>query len=378
MKENKLDIDYQNLCWDIIRNGEDKGDRTGTGTTSVFGRTIRHNMADGFPLLTTKKMSLKNIKTELFWFLQGDTNIKFLVDRGCNIWVGDAYKHYLKQYEVDATQEWLPPQYLDGYYDNECSDLDKESKYYKRGAINRFLEGRRDKPDFYLTLTEFVNEIKTNDDFAKEWGDLGPIYGKQWRDWGGIDQIQELIDTLTNNPDSRRMMVNAWNVPEIKDAVLPPCHYGFQCYTNKLTYKERYEIWYKNNWESGMEYDPNNVVDIDDPYFSRTPKRKLSLMWNQRSVDTGLGLPYNIASYGLLLLMLADEVGMVPGELIGILGDTHLYSNHIEPIKEQLFREPRPLGNVIVRDGIHSHCDGDDIILQNYSPHPSIKLPLSN
>lgn len=334
MKENKLDKDYQDLCWDILRAGEKKDDRTGTGTTSVFGRTIRHNMVDGFPLLTTKKMSLKNIKAELFWFLQGDTNIKFLVERGCNIWNGDAYKHYEKQCGVNGVEP--------------------------------------------ISMKRFINRIKTNPTFSSVWGELGPIYGKQWRNWGGIDQIQGLIDTLVNNPDSRRMIVNAWNVGELGDMVLPPCHMGFQCYTQKLTYEERYDIWYKNNYETGMEYDPKNVVNIDDPYFTSTPTRKLSLMWNQRSVDTGLGLPYNIASYGLLLLMLADEVGMVPGDLIGILGDTHLYNNHIEPIKEQLYREPRPLPNVIVRDGIHSHCDGDDIILQDYSPHPPIKLPLSN
>jgi thymidylate synthase len=333
---NRLDYDYIELVRDIIRNGEDKGDRTGTGTRSVFGRMFRHKMSDGFPLLTTKHMSLKNIKTELYWFLQGDTNIKFLVERGCNIWNGDAHKHYLQN----------------------CG---------KYGL----------KP---LSMSEFVERIKTNDEFAKVWGELGPIYGKQWRNWDGIDQIQDLIDTLNTNPDSRRMKVNAWNVGKLKEMVLPPCHHGFQCYTSKLTYKERYDIWFQNNSETGILYNPDDTkpIDFDNPNFSRTPERKLSLMWLQRSVDTGLGLPYNIASYGLLLLKLADEVGMVPHEIIGSLGDVHLYQNHIEPIQEQLQREGRSLPTVFVRDGIYSHCDNDDVVLSNYNPHPKIKLPLSN
>ena len=351
---NKLDFDYQELVKDIIRNGEDKGDRTGTGTRSVFGRMIRHNMADGFPLLTTKKMSLKNIKTELYWFLQGDTNIKFLVERGCNIWNGDAYKHY-------------------------CTGIDKFKNDFGTAWDLNWTKKNGHGEMVPFSMDEFIEMIKTNDAFAKQWGELGPIYGKQWRNWDGIDQVQELIDTLVNNPDSRRMMVNAWNVPETKKAVLPPCHFGFQCYTNKLSYEERYKIWFHRNVQQGMEYNPHGEkVNFDDPYWDRTPERKLSLMWLQRSVDSGLGLPYNIASYGLLLLMLADEVGMVPGELIGSLGDTHLYQNHIEPIQEQLQRQGRKLPRVIVRDGIHSHCDGDDVVLTNYDPHPSINLPLSN
>ncbi len=303
--KNNLDKSYQLLLQDILDNGIQKGDRTGTGTISVFGRQIRHKMSEGFPLLTTKKMAWKTMVTELLWFLRGDTNIKFLHDNNCHIWDGDYEK-----------------------------------------------SGRTD-------------------------GELGPIYGKQWRNWNGIDQISNLINELKANPDSRRLMVNAWNVGELDQMVLPPCHYGFQVYTRELTNKERYRIWFNKNYETGMEFNDELIPDFDDKYYELTPKRAISLMWNQRSVDTFLGLPFNIASYGLLLLMIADEVGMYAEELIGNLGDTHLYLNHIEQAKEQIKREPFRLPNVHIRDGMESFMPGD-IILENYISHPSIKAPLSN
>ena len=297
---NNLDKQYQSLLQDIINNGVEKKDRTGTGTISVFGRQIRHKMSDGFPLLTTKKMAFKTMVTELLWFLRGDTNIKYLVDNGCHIWDGDAYKNYTKSflgYEDIPSQEW------------------------------------------------FINEIKTNPDFANRFGDLGPIYGKQWRKWYGwrkhslTDQIANLINDLKTNPDSRRLMVNAWNVGELDQMVLPPCHYGFQCYVREGKY--------------------------------------LSLMWNQRSVDTFLGLPFNIASYGLLLEILAKEVNMIPDELIGNLGDVHLYSNHIEQAKEQINREPFQLPKLTLE---HSSLDPVELVykLEDYQSHPTIKAPLSN
>jgi len=312
---NNLDKQYQALLQDIIDNGIEKKDRTGTGTISVFGRQIRHKMSDGFPLLTTKKMAFKTMVTELLWFLRGDTNIKYLVDNGCHIWDGDAYKNYIKSflgYEDIPSQEW------------------------------------------------FINEIKTNPDFANRFGDLGPIYGKQWRKWTKkkmytstdgsyeniygetetvADQIANLINGLKTNPDSRRLMVNAWNVGELDQMVLPPCHYGFQCYVREGKY--------------------------------------LSLMWNQRSVDTFLGLPFNIASYGLLLEILAKEVNMVPDELIGNLGDVHLYSNHIEQAKEQITREPMQLPKLTLE---HSSLDPVELVykLEDYQSHPTIKAPLSN
>jgi thymidylate synthase len=300
---NKIDKQYQDLLQDILDNGVEKKDRTGTGTISVFGRQIRHKMSEGFPLLTTKKMPWKSIVTELLWFLQGNTNIKWLVDNGCNIWNGDAYKNYLK---------WAG-----------------------------------NNP---LTIEEFIEKIKTDSDFAGVYGELGPIYGKQWRKWanGGevfddvhyYDQIANLINDLKTNPDSRRLMVNAWNVGELDQMVLPPCHYGFQVYTRELSLERRYNIWFNNNYETGMErfFDPSNLPDFDNDYYKPTPTRAISLMWNQRSVDTFLGLPFNIASYGLLLEIIAKEVNMVPEELIGNLGDVHLYSNHIEQAKEQIGR----------------------------------------
>ena len=315
---NNLDKQYQALLQDILDNGTPKSDRTGTGTISVFGRQIRHNMKDGFPLLTTKKMPFKTIVTELLWFLRGDTNIKYLVENGCHIWNGDAYKSFLNQ-----------------------------------------RDGKLSRPP---SQEEFINKIKTDNEFAKKWGDLGPIYGKQWRKWqtysayqkiatyesgrglytykenDEIDQIQNLINDLKGNPDSRRLMINAWNVGDIDQMVLPPCHYGFQVYTRELSHDERFEIYKK---VCGRDLQPHiSGINFKQFHFDEfnVPTRAISLMWNQRSVDTFLGLPFNIASYGLLLEMIAKEVNMVPEELIGNLGDVHLYSNHIEQAKEQIGR----------------------------------------
>jgi thymidylate synthase len=348
---NKLDTDYQALLKDIIYNGREKGDRTGTGTISVFGRQIRHKMSDGYPLLTTKKMAFKTMVTELLWFLKGDTNIKYLVDNGCNIWNGDAYKKY-----ISKTNEY-----------------------------------KGNWPD---TIEEFVERIKTDDEFAAKWGELGPIYGKQWREWKinlidpntmefvpPIDQIQNLINDLKNNPDSRRLMVSAWNVGELEEMTLPPCHYGFQVYTRELLPNER-----KIEWAKSIGKDPSYAYklsqeDLDDRGF---PRRTISLMWNQRSVDTFLGLPFNIASYGLLLLILAKEVNMLPDELIGNLGDVHLYKNHIAQAKEQMERAPYKLPTILFKDHLEDFDSIIDIlrvkdfVLDGYESHPSIKAPLNN
>ena len=317
---NNLDKKYQQLLSDIIEFGVEKKDRTGTGTISEFGHQIRHKMSEGFPLLTTKKMAWKTMVTELLWFLRGDTNIKYLVDNNCHIWDGDAYKNYDINYS-----NWK-----DGFVGIDVDDA-------RNNEIRKF------------TQEEFINKIKTNDEFARKWGELGPIYGKQWRKWDGkngrIDQIDDLVKELKTNPDSRRLMVSAWNVGELDQMVLPPCHYGFQVWTRE---------------ENGQRY--------------------ISLMWNQRSVDTFLGLPFNIASYGLLLHILANEVNMIPDELIGNLGDTHLYSNHIEQAKEQIGRTSFDLPKLKTDakiDGIC--CNGpDDFILEGYQYHPTIKAPLSN
>jgi thymidylate synthase len=323
---NKLDKQYQDLLQSILDYGVKKQDRTGTGTKSIFGYTIRHNMKDGFPLLTTKKMAWKTMVTELLWFLRGDTNIKYLVDNNCHIWDGDCYKAYIKRYNK-------------GEYVGKTKLLENSKK-------NRTLT----EP---FTQEEFINKIKTDDEFAKTWGELGPIYGKQWRSWktkqfeslndgnfghkyndAPIDQIANLINELKTNPDSRRLMVNAWNVGELDQMVLPPCHYGFQVYTRELDVFERCEL-------SGDGLCAMNEIDwwmkvLDERGI---PKRAISLMWNQRSVDTFLGLPFNIASYGLLLEIIAKKVNMIPDELIGNLGDTHIYLNHIEQAKEQIGRD---------------------------------------
>jgi len=375
---NKLDKQYQDLLQSILDYGVEKKDRTGTGTKSIFGYIIRHNMKDGFPLLTTKKMAWKTMVTELLWFLRGDTNIKYLVDNNCHIWDGDAYKRYSIIAGMTAQIE-------------------------------------------SLTQEEFINKIKTDDEFAKTWGELGPIYGNQWRSWGrknvvnydlenvkssdkvkvmdlirdggdyskynvkvtyqnnSIDQITNLINDLKTNPDSRRLMVNAWNVGELDQMVLPPCHYGFQVYTRELSLEERLDLASKTyDVFDPLDFSIPAKVDHDEiDKLYPVPKRAISLMWNQRSVDTFLGLPFNIASYGLLLMMIADEVGMVADELIGNLGDTHIYLNHIEQAKEQIGREPMELPTVHVRDGIF--CSSvNDVILENYNSHPSIKAPLSN
>lgn len=297
---------YRLLLGTLLHNSVEKEDRTGTGTLSVFGRQLRHQMKDGFPLLTTKKMAHKTMMTELKWFLRGDTNIKYLVDNGCNIWNGDAYKRY-------------------------CKSL--QSHYDSGGDI--------------ATQEQFIRMIKDDAEWARIWGELGPIYGKQWRGWFMYndkmepvfrDQIKELIRELKLNPNSRRHMVSAWNVGDLDDMTLPPCHYGFQCY----------------------------VVN-----------GKLSLMWNQRSVDTFLGLPFNIASYATLLLLLCEETGYEAGELIANLGDVHLYKNHVEQAKEQITREQYPLPKIKLNN-VNLLKGEWDYELIDYKHHPRIKAPLSN
>jgi thymidylate synthase len=363
---HNIDEEYRQLLMDILINGVKKEDRTGTGTRSVFGRQIRHSMSEGFPLLTTKKMAWKSIVTELIWFLRGDTNIKYLVDNGCHIWTGDAYKRYVEAHKKEWSDKMTPEQ------------LEKS----------------------YPDVKEFEDLIKTVPEFAKTWGELGPIYGKQWRKWNyqskknhyvmagqpthhniNIDQIINLISELKSNPDSRRLMVSAWNVGEVDKMVLPPCHYGFQVYTRKLTFQERLDF-----------YDPQKLYHNEVAAWFldelNIPTRAISLMWNQRSVDTFLGLPFNIASYALLLEIIAKEVNMIPDEIIGNLGDVHLYLDHIEQAKEQISRKPFELPklkmNPIFLANLE-HKSFDEAIngvvsfeLENYQSHPAIKAPLSN
>jgi thymidylate synthase len=354
---NNLDKQYQTLLQTILDFGIDKDDRTETGTKSIFGYTIRHKMSEGFPLLTTKKIAWKTMVTELLWFLRGDTNIKYLVDNGCNIWNGDAYKNYCK---------------IAGGYEEPDYTVHVDDPNENQIRL--------------MTQIEFIDKIKTDEEFAERWGELGPVYGKQWRGWQKvgeeIDQIKNLINELNTNPDSRRLMVSAWNVGELRYMVLPPCHYGFQIYTRELTGEERWDLLKKKVGEEKFQLMVDDIVPFggglsEELQSYNIPIRAISLMWNQRSVDTFLGLPFNIASYGLLLMMIADEVNMMPDELIGNLGDTHLYKNHIEQAKEQIKRESFDLPTVHIRDGIESFMPGD-IILENYQSHPAIKAPLSN
>jgi thymidylate synthase len=363
---NTLDKKYTDLLQDILDNGVKKQTRNGE-VLSVFGRQIRHKMSDGFPLLTTKKMAWKQIVTELLWFLRGDTHIKYLVDNDCHIWDGDCFANYLKNRDRFSNK------------DNVKEDV----------VIN----GINGSSNRAYTKEEFINKIKTDDVFAKEWGDLGPVYGRMWRAFdedvsGGIDQIANLINDLKTNPDSRRLLVTAWNPTYLPHQVLPPCHYGFQVYTRELSSQERKDIYDKSHCVKDIfPTDENGWNSLfDDCYI---PTRAISLMWNQRSVDTPLGLPFNIASYGLLLEIIAKMVNMVPDELIGNLGDCHIYSNQIDGVKEQLTREPYPLPKLNIigypqeylnpYDGrLFDEFEVGDFVIENYQSHPSIKMPLSN
>lgn len=374
---NNLDKQYQALLQDILDNGVKKEDRTGTGTLSVFGRQIRHKMSEGFPLLTTKKMYFKGIVTELLWFLRGDTNIKYLVDNDCHIWDGDAYKAYEKWNEnATATSPFGP-----------VPKLSKE---------------------------DFIKAIKLDDKFAKQFGELGPIYGKQWRRWGShhmmdfksyykpIDQIQNLIRDLKTNPDSRRLMVSAWNVGELDQMTLPPCHYGFQMYTRELSLEQKvnwlnknYPMYGLGEWTIERLSDKDYLKEVEFEY--NIPTRAISLMYNARSQDVPLGTPFNLASYGLLLEIIAKEVNMIPDELITNMGDCHIYLNQVDGVKEQLTREPYPLPKLNFSwyidawtteeakklrenslDAYIRQMKPSDFTIENYQSHPTIKMPLSN
>lgn len=280
---------YLDLIRKVLNEGTKKEDRTGTGTISYFGYQMRFNLEDGFPLVTTKKVHLKSIIHELLWFIHGDTNIKYLVDNGVSIWNDWPYKKY-----------------------TESPEFSGES------------------------MEEFVEKIKNDDEFAKKWGDLGPVYGKQWRNFEGVDQLKNIIDEIKKNPDSRRLIVSSWNPKEVPNMALPPCHSLYQFY----------------------------VID-----------GKLSLQLYQRSGDIFLGIPFNIASYALLLMMVAKVTGLKPGTFVHTIGDAHIYLNHIEQVNLQLSREPFPLPKMI----IHRDTDNiedfkyEDFELVDYQCHGKIK-----
>lgn len=280
---------YLKMCQDILEKGTKKEDRTGTGTISLFGYQTRYNLEEGFPLLTTKKVFLKGIIHELLWFIKGDTNIKYLVDNNVRIW-----------------NEWP-------------YEIFKRSKDYNGE-----------------TMKQFVKKIKTDDEFAKKYGELGPVYGKQWRNFEGVDQLMNVIEQIKENPNSRRLIISSWNPKEVPDMALPPCHAFMQFYVND---------------------------------------GKISLQLYQRSADVFLGVPFNIASYSLLLMMVAQVTGLKPYEFIHTTGDTHIYLNHLDQINLQLSREPRKLPKMTLNPNIKNILDFkyEDFKLEDYDPHPRIK-----
>lgn len=280
---------YLSLIEEILQNGVQKHDRTGTGTLSLFGTQRRYDLREGFPLVTTKKVHWKSVVHELIWFIQGDTNIKYLVDNGVRIWNEWPYELFKKSTEYQGeTQE------------------------------------------------QFVERVKADEAFAKKYGELGPVYGKQWRDFEGTDQLMEVVKALKHNPDSRRIIISAWNPPRIKDMALPPCHAFVQFYV---------------------------------------ANGELSCQLYQRSADVFLGVPFNIASYSLLTLMLAQVCGLKPGEFIHTTGDTHIYLNHIEQVNEQISRQPKKLPKVKLNPNVKEITDFtfEDVELVDYDPHPLIK-----
>jgi thymidylate synthase len=298
---------YLDLLQDVRDSGTGKDDRTGTGTRSVFGRQLRCDLSDGFPLLTTKKVFLKGIIHELLWFVRGDTNIRYLVENGVGIWNEWPFQNYLNK------------QGLEG-------ELEKHSV------------------EWNAKLSEFIESIKNDDAFAAQWGELGPVYGKQWRDFSGIDQLEWVINEIKTNPTSRRLIVSAWNPAEIEEmakAGLPPCHTLFQFYVSR--------------------------------------DNKLSCQLYQRSADLFLGVPFNIASYALLTMMVAQACDLELGDFVHTFGDCHIYNNHVEQMDVQLSREVRELPQMRLSSDVKSLFDFtyEDFTLENYDPHPPIKAPVA-
>lgn len=312
-------LQYLQLCQHILDEGNDKGDRTGTGTRSVFGYQMRFDLQKGFPLLTTKRTAFRLIATELLWFLKGDTNVRTLIAQNNHIW--DEW----------AFEKWV-----------------KSDQYEGPDMTNFGLRVNKD-PEFKIQYEEqmaiFQNKVLNDDEFAQEYGDLGPVYGKQWRSWPAdngetIDQVKNVIESIKNNPNSRRHIVSAWNPAEVDDMALPPCHTLFQFY----------------------------VAD-----------GKLSCQLYQRSADVFLGVPFNIASYALLTHLIAKECGLEVGDFVHTLGDAHLYSNHFDQVNEQLSRSPRELPQLIIKTEKESifEYEIEDLAIDGYDPYPRIKAPIA-
>ncbi|GAB4073618.1 thymidylate synthase [Barrientosiimonas marina] len=310
---------YLNLCQDILKHGTQKTDRTNTGTYSVFGRQMRFDLSDGFPLLTTKKVPFRLVASELLWFMKGDTNIRYLIQHDNNIWNEWAFKQWVESSEYDGPD-------MTDFGNRRQKDHQFRQLYQEQMAI-------------------FKNNILNDQAFAEKFGDLGNIYGKQWRAWQTtreetIDQLYNVIQSIQHNPDSRRHIVSAWNPEDVPSMALPPCHTLFQ-------------------------FDVTNGT--------------LSCQLYQRSADMFIGIPFNIASYALLTYLIAYECGLEPGEFIHTLGDAHIYTNHIEQVKTQLGRSPGPMPALTINTDKSSIFDftTDDFSLINYNPHPSIKAPIA-
>nr|WP_156396785.1 thymidylate synthase [Paenibacillus sp. Soil724D2] len=310
---------YQELLQDILTNGTKKEDRTGTGTISVFGRQMRFDLAEGFPLVTTKRVPFRLIASEMLWFIKGDTNIRYLLQHNNHIWNEWAFK------------KWV------------------ESADYSGPDMSNFgLRSQQDetfKLQYDEQMDEFVKKVLEDDEFAKQYGELGDVYGKQWRDWtttqgGTIDQLKEVIHMIKTNPDSRRLIVSAWNPEDVPSMALPPCHTMFQFYV---------------------------------------AEGKLSCQLYQRSADTFLGVPFNIAGYALLTHLIAHECGLGVGEFVHTIGDAHIYTNHVDQIQTLLSREPRELPTLKLNKEVASVFDFDvsDIEMLDYNPHPTIKAPVA-
>lgn len=341
---------YHQLLQYILNYGIDSDDRTGTGTLSVFGYENRYDLTKGFPLVTTKEVSVDSIIIELLWFLRGDTNIRTLAEQGVNIWNSDAYKAYRK--------------YM-GLPDVHAST-----------------------PEFKSGLKEFKVKILADAAFAEKYGDLGPTYGRQWRSWpspdgGQIDQISNLIADLQKNPDSRRLIVTAWNPADVPKMTLPPCHCMFHFRTYKATPQQRLTYWVQLYPEFKRMVDEANVtheaVDALEKDGKVAPYRTLICKLYQRSADSLLGVPYNIASYALLTMMIAQVCDMIPFEFIHSFGDLHIYKNHLEQVNLQLSRDVRPWPQMIINPNVKDIFSFtiNDFKLEDYDPHPAIIAPLS-
>lgn len=365
---NNVDKQYLGLLKDILENGTEKDTRAGR-VKSVFGRMMRFNLKEGFPLLTTKKIFTKGIIHELLWFLKGDTNIKYLADNNVHIWDDDAYRFYCETIKKNNETLDILPKHPEWYndYKQKLEILSKEEWY--QGV----LEGRKlhvviDEKSYLMSYTPNT--------WAYEYifGDLGPVYGKQWRNQFGKDQIQNIIDTLKTNPDDRRMLCVAWNNCDIDKMALPPCHTMMQFYTRELSIHERFDWLWRN---SDIKYDDITLELLEK---NNVPKRELSCSYNMRSNDWCCGQPFNAASYALLTHMIAEVCNMTVGELVYFGGDVHVYCNHIEQAKEQLLRQGNDkLPKLRFARKINNIDDFtfDDIIIEDYYPEPPIKYQLN-